>query len=289
MILGLETARSLAARYGLVMMGHPALTGSYTNGPDQGIAHEVLLGTLFRLAGMDISIFPSPGGRFAFTETHCRAIRDHLLAPLGALAPAWPCPAGGMRFESLPGLCAEYGESAVFLVGGSLFAHSNDLRASTAAFLDAIRERFDERLDTPAAPGSTARPAATQQHFAFRAGFEWDARPSSPYKAAGDLAFRDVRRVELVGKYGEGTRADLRYFEIAPGGYSSHEKHVHTHIIIGARGTGVLVLGARRMTINAMDVAYIEPLQAHQLRNETAEPFGFFCIVDQERDRPMKA
>ena len=97
-----------------------------------------------------------------------------------------------------------------------------------------------------------------------------------------------MRRVELVGKYGEQTRADLRYFEVEPGGFSSHEKHVHTHIIIGARGTGVLVLGNESVEIRPMDVAYIEPLQAHQLRNDTAERFGFFCVVDHDRDRPMK-
>jgi ribulose-bisphosphate carboxylase large chain len=38
-----------------------------------------------------------------------------------------------------------------------------------------------------------------------------------------------------------------------------------------------------------MDVGYVEPLKAHQLRNEGHEPFGFFCIVDHQRDRPMSA
>ena len=37
-----------------------------------------------------------------------------------------------------------------------------------------------------------------------------------------------------------------------------------------------------------LDVAYVAPLEPHQLRNETDRPFGFFCIVDRLRDRPMK-
>ena len=98
---------------------------------------------------------------------------------------------------------------------------------------------------------------------------------------------RGVRRVELAGRFGERTRTDLRYFEIEPGGYSSLEKHLHTHIVIGARGRGVLVIGNRRETLKPMDVAHIGPLEVHQLRNETPEPFGFFCIVDHDRDRPM--
>ena len=57
--------------------------------------------------------------------------------------------------------------------------------------------------------------------------------------------------------------------------------------MIGARGHGVLVLGDRRETLAPMDVACIGPLEAHQLRNESPELFGFFCIVEHDRDRPM--
>ncbi|MDH3414550.1 MAG: RuBisCO large subunit C-terminal-like domain-containing protein, partial [Gammaproteobacteria bacterium] len=56
MILGLETTRDIAARHSLVLMAHPALTGSFTQSSDQGIDHGLLLGTLFRTAGADISI-----------------------------------------------------------------------------------------------------------------------------------------------------------------------------------------------------------------------------------------
>ena len=72
-----------------------------------------------------------------------------------------------------------------------------------------------------------------------------------------------------------------------PGGYTSREKHVHTHIVIGARGVGKLVLGNQSHELKVNDTAYIGPLQVHQLRNEGSEPFGFFCIVDHVRDRPM--
>lgn len=289
LIMGLESARALAAEHDLVMMAHPALAGSFLQGERQGIAHEVLLGTLFRLAGADISIFPHAGGRFAFTRAQCLAIRDRLRAPLGGLEPAWPAPAGGMHYENLGELGEDYGADAVFLIGGSLLGHSEDLAAGTRAFLDRIRERFDERLTAPGDPHPVVHPSPPEaRHFAFREGFEWAGRPSSPYKDAGDLAFKGVRRVELVGKHGERTNADLRYFEVEPGGYSSREKHLHTHIIIAARGRGVLELGGRRLELGPMDVAYVEPLEVHQLRNEGAEPFGFFCVVDHSRDRPMR-
>ena len=87
---------------------------------------------------------------------------------------------------------------------------------------------------------------------------------------------------------GERVTTDLRYFEIEPGGHSSREFHHHTHVVIGARGTGVLVLGNERLTLARDDIAWIEPLEVHQLLNETDEPFGFYCMVDHTRDRPVR-
>jgi ribulose-bisphosphate carboxylase large chain len=290
MIMGLDSARALAADYGLLLMAHPALTGSYTNSETQGIDHGVLLGTLFRLAGADISIFPNVGGRFAYRAGDCASIRDRLRAPLGHLRPAWPCPAGGMSLDNLQAMAADYGADSVFLIGGALLGHSRNLQSSTSAFLDAIRRCFDERLEAPghADRSADALAEALVRHLKFEPGFQWSNRESTPYKDADDLAFKGVRRVELVGKFGEQTRCDLRYFEVEPGGFTSLEKHLHTHIVIGARGTGVLTMGNQRIALEPMDVVYLQPLEVHQLHNETREPFGFLCIVDHERDRPMK-
>lgn len=195
-----------------------------------------------------------------------------------------------MTFEQIPGLCADYGPDAVLLIGGALIGHGEDLEASTRTYLDVIREASQERLESPAPPREFPFDAQEPRVLAHRPGFEWSRRPSSAYKdardLAGDLAFKGVRRVELVGKFGEGSHADLRYFEVEPGGYSSLERHLHTHIVIGARGRGVLVLGGRRESLSPMDIACIGPLETHQLRNESNEPFGFFCIVEHDRDRP---
>jgi ribulose-bisphosphate carboxylase large chain len=100
--------------------------------------------------------------------------------------------------------------------------------------------------------------------------------------------FAGVARHELTGKYGEKTSFDLRYFELEPGGYSSREKHVHEHVIIAARGVGVLEREGESQPLRQHDVAHIGPMVVHQLRNESNEPFGFYCIVDHLRDRPIK-
>ena len=287
MITGLDTMRALAARFPLIFMAHPSLTGVYTHAPNHGVAHAVLLGTLFRLAGADISVFPDAGGRFRYTAAECAEITDRLREPLGALRPAWPAPAGGMGPADVGRICGTYGADTVLLIGGALLGHPQGIEAGTREILDRIREVYPEVRVEPAEPPE--RSAPEPRRLAFRRDWSWEGRESSPYKDAGDLTFRGVRRVELVGRFGERTRCDLRYFEVEPGGHTSLERHLHTHVVIGARGEGVLLLGDRRMPLRRLDVACVGPLEAHQLRNETAEPFGFFCVVDHDRDRPLRA
>ena len=96
-----------------------------------------------------------------------------------------------------------------------------------------------------------------------------------------------VSTVELIGKSGEKTSFDLRYFEIKPEGYSSLEKHVYEHVIIGVRGNGIQIKGDSSFNISAHDIAYVSPLEKYQLRNNGKKPFGFFCIVDHRRDKPI--
>lgn len=292
--MGLDRARALAARYQLLFMAHPALSGACTNGAREGIAPGVLLGTLFRLAGADLSVFPSPGGRFAVDEEDCGAIAAALRAPLGGLAESLPAPGGGLGPDRAAALAAAYGSEAAWLIGGSLHGAEGGIEAGTRRLLEDLSSRFETRCEPPreAAPSACEMPgsnaaAAIRSLLPVAEGFQWPDREDQRYKDSAALPFRGVRRVELVGKQGEPCSFDLRYFELEPGGYTSLEKHVHTHVLIGARGRGVVVTGGERLALSPDDVAYVGPLQPHQLRNEGREPFGFYCIVDRERDRPM--
>ena len=298
-IAGLDTVRSLAQRYSMLVMAHPTFAGSYCVEPRQGIETGLLLGKLFRLIGADISIFPNYGGRFSFSQADCQSVSRHLRSPLGQLRPAWPAPAGGMRFDNLPQMARQYGADAIFLIGGALLSHSGSLKNSTREFLKRIDSQFTPRLVEPEAgfqsacevPRSDAASGASAivlTHLAHSpATGTWEGRPAVAYKPGQSLPFRDVVRHELIGQFGEQTDFDLRYFEIAPGGYSSLEKHAHTHAVICVRGQGTLAVGDEIVHLKALDVAYVPPLHVHQLRNDSPAPFGFFCIVDHERDRPQ--
>jgi ribulose-bisphosphate carboxylase large chain len=270
MVIGMDTTRALAADHDLVLMAHPALAGSYTNSETQGIAHEILLGSLFRLAGADISIFPNHGGRFSFSRQTCESLTERLLEPLAGLKPSFPAPAGGMQFGNLGEMYSEYGDHAVLLLGGSLQAQHPDLEQGTRAFLDRIRQSASERLVDPqmafvSACEIPAKASQVMKNFlAFNQGFNWEHRQPIDYKADQSLPFRGVRRVELMGQQGEQTAFDLRYFEIEPGGFTSLEKHQHTHVVIGVRGEGIVQCEEHRQILNEMDIAYIAPGESHQ-------------------------
>lgn len=137
-LLGVDVVRHLAAKHGLLVLAHPSFTGAFFSDRAHGITPGLLLGTLFRLAGCDVSIFPNPGGRFGFTPEECADLAARLRDPLGGLAPAFPAPAGGMTFARLPDMARDYGVDSVFLVGGGLLEHSKSVYDGTRAFREAI-------------------------------------------------------------------------------------------------------------------------------------------------------
>ncbi|WP_324651817.1 RuBisCO large subunit C-terminal-like domain-containing protein [Georgenia sp. H159] len=137
-ISGFDAMRALADddELALPVMSHPSMLGSHIVSASQGIAHGLLLGLVNRLAGADLCVFPSHGGRFAFSPEQCAEIRDECAAPRGRLAPALPAPGGGMTVERLPELLDLYGRDVALLVGGAL--HRGDLATNAARMREAV-------------------------------------------------------------------------------------------------------------------------------------------------------
>ena len=123
------------------------------------------------------------------------------------------------------------------------------------------------------------------RQYAFQGDFTWKGVKAGRYKDDGEDWSGIVRQV-LIGGRGETAKFHLRYFEIKPGGCSSYETHRHEHVVVGIRGRGRARLNRRNIDINYLDVLYINPDTPHRLDNPYIEPFGFFCIVNAERDRP---
>jgi|Deesub1362A_J573_1020465.scaffolds.fasta_scaffold01496_2 ribulose-bisphosphate carboxylase large chain len=121
-----------------------------------------------------------------------------------------------------------------------------------------------------------------------KGGFRWKGTRELLYKPRAPH-HKGVRRFPLVaGQEGlQGGCFHLRYFELCPGGYTSLEQHRHVHVIVALRGMGQAVVQGRRLELRPLDVLYIAPGESHRLQNPYQEPFGFLCIVDAQRDRPV--
>jgi len=137
-VMGLETASNAARRHGLMWLAHPAFSGSLTEPADHGIRTAVALGTLVRLAGADISIFPGSGGRIQSRQDDstdsCRALTQ----PLGSMRPTLPCIGGGKTLDHLPQALQELGSQAAILVGGDLLARGDAMEADLAATIERL-------------------------------------------------------------------------------------------------------------------------------------------------------
>src|SRR5438128_1646896 len=89
-------------------------------------------------------------------------------------------------------------------------------------------------------------------------GFRWPEVPAEQYAPAGG-SFRKVTRHVLLGEgEGEGAlRFITRYFEIAPGGCSSLERHAHPHSVVVLRGAGKVLLEGQVHELRPTDCVYV--------------------------------
>ena len=119
--------------------------------------------------------------------------------------------------------------------------------------------------------------------------YGWSGVQPEAYKQGHDQGreWEGIARQVLIGNQDEEIQFHLRYFEVAPKGYSSLEKHGHAHVVVAVRGQGRAVLGDRTEELRPFDSVYVAPWTPHQFFALDEEPFGFFCIVDADRDRPQ--
>ena len=116
--------------------------------------------------------------------------------------------------------------------------------------------------------------------------FRWDGIEVKPYKGEG-AHFSGITR-QLLFTGGDGLGCELRYFEVAPGGWSSLERHHHAHAVIVIRGRARVLVGDRVIEARTHDLVRVPPLTWHQFQAADEEPFGFLCMVDCERDVPER-
>jgi mannose-6-phosphate isomerase-like protein (cupin superfamily) len=115
--------------------------------------------------------------------------------------------------------------------------------------------------------------------------FHWEGVEVLQYKQEGSAPFRDVTRQVLFDDPSIATQ--LRYFEVAPGGWTTLERHEHVHNVMVIRGRGRCLVGEKAFDLAQNDLVSVPPMTWHQFRAADDEPLGFLCLVDRERDRPQ--
>jgi quercetin dioxygenase-like cupin family protein len=119
----------------------------------------------------------------------------------------------------------------------------------------------------------------------FLTNYRWDRVPLLAYKEEGAAPFKSVSRQVLF--HDPELRCELRYFEVAPGGYSTLERHQHTHGVMILLGEADVLVGRAVRPVKSFDLVRIPSMTWHQFRTRGNGPMGFLCMVNVERDRPQ--
>lgn len=119
----------------------------------------------------------------------------------------------------------------------------------------------------------------------FREGYRWDEVAYLPYKEEGSAPFKDISRQVLFAN--RDLQCELRYFEMAAGGFSTLERHEHAHGVLILRGHGHCLLGREIRAIKPYDLVSIPSWTWHQFKATQGEPLGFLCMVNAKRDKPQ--
>ena len=115
--------------------------------------------------------------------------------------------------------------------------------------------------------------------------YRWEGVNTLPYKQDDRALFKSITRQVLFAD--PQLHAELRYFEIEPGGYSTLERHEHVHAVLILRGHGRCLVGKEVRAVELRDLITVPPLTWHQFRASADEPLGFLCMVNAVRDKPQ--
>lgn len=114
--------------------------------------------------------------------------------------------------------------------------------------------------------------------------YTWEGVEVRAYKSEGMAPFKDVTRQVLFDD--PQLAAQWRYFEVAPGGHTTLERHQHVHAVMVIRGQGACLVGNEVFSLELHDLVYVPPLTWHQFRAIQDELLSFLYLVNAARDRP---
>ncbi|RFU71033.1 2,3-diketo-5-methylthiopentyl-1-phosphate enolase [Peribacillus saganii] len=120
------------------LMAHPAFSGAITSSAVYGVSNPLLLGKLLRIAGADLSLFPSPYGSVAIPREDALGIKAALIEEAAEWKPAFPVPSAGIHPGMVPQLINDFGIDSVINAGGGVHGHPDGAKGGGQAFRQAV-------------------------------------------------------------------------------------------------------------------------------------------------------
>lgn len=141
-LVGYQTLHDLSLHMteALPIMSHPAFLGTYAITPTQGLAPSVLYGRFPRLAGADITIYPTDGLNFPISRPDCAQVASACTESWGPLQPIFPTAAGRMGEDRIREMCELYGHDCVFILGSQIRESPEGIAASCARFMQRLSQ-----------------------------------------------------------------------------------------------------------------------------------------------------
>ena len=81
--------------------------------------------------------------------------------------------------------------------------------------------------------------------------YRWEGVAELPYKEDDRALFKSITRQVLFAD--PQLHGELRYFEVAPGGFSTLERHQHMHAVMILRGRGHCLVGEEVRAVETRD------------------------------------
>jgi quercetin dioxygenase-like cupin family protein len=99
---------------------------------------------------------------------------------------------------------------------------------------------------------------------------------------ADEVKQDDVKGIKvrwLITKSDGAENFAMRYFEMAPEGYSPHHSHGWEHEVFILNGDCLVICGTEQKKVGPGYVVFIPPNKMHQFRNVGNEVLRFLCLV----------
>lgn len=144
---GLDALRELAkdSEIHVPILAHPAFAGALTG----SVRHSLLFGKLIRLAGADLTLFPSPYGSLSTPKDEAQQIQTYATEPHWT-KPILAVPSAGIHPGLVPDLIRDFGTDVVINAGGGIHGHPDGAAAGARAFRQAIDQAIGKTSETDA-------------------------------------------------------------------------------------------------------------------------------------------